>query len=189
MLPVPKAKAKAKAAPMPVPAAPVAVAVPAPIGRPAALQVEVLDTPVWFARMMVDIESAEEVLMGSLMLDHKDLTDLVLRRLADRYAFGATICVDREQLHARTCYHQRPRLDALRRAGAAVYACRGSPPAGAFHMKAVLIDRRYAYTGSANLTQKSLSNVELCMRIVGPPVEAIHQKLVHARDHGEQWLG
>ena len=86
----------------------------------------------------------------------------------------------------RTAYHQRPRLERLRRAGATIVLCRGTPTAGAFHAKAVVIDRRTAFIGSANTTTKSLRNGELCFRLRGPPVLDVLQFLQQERDGGEE---
>ena len=182
-----KAKAKAKVGPMPVP--PVPVAVPAPVGAPAALQVEVLDTATWFARIINDVRAADEVIMGSFMFDHLEVTRVLLERLWGQYQFDATVLVDKAAHASGTCFRQRSRLDELRRAHAEVYLCRGAPLLGAFHMKAVVVDRRYADIGSSNLTMKSLSNYEFQVRVVGPPVHQIIQHLLVARGRGERWLG
>ena len=165
------------------------VAVPGPVGAPNNLAVEVLPTLAWFRKMIFEISVADEVLISSLMMDYKPLVDELLRRLGGHAAFEAAIMVDRQAFQDRLCYHQRPRLDALRRAGAGVYLCRGSPPLGRLHTKAVLIDRRYGYVGSANLTQKSLSNTEFVMRVVGPPADKLHESLVLVKNGGVRWHG
>lgn len=37
----------------------------------------------------------------------------------------------------------------------------------------MILNRRCAFTGSANLTDKSADNLELCFRLEGPPVAKI----------------
>ena len=83
----------------------------------------------------------------------------------------------------------RPRLTELFRAGADVYLCSGSPPFGIFHVKAVCLDRRVLYTGSANITEKMSSNIELHLRMVGPTVLAVLGGLEDARGAGTLWSG
>ena len=132
---------------------------------------------------------ASEVVLASYMFDHKPLTDLFLARLGDRYAFDLDILIDRETLQGRTPYHQRARLESLRRAGARITACRGMSTRGAMHMKALVCDRRLAFTGSANFTTKSLENAELCLRLAGPPVQSVLRKVEAVRLQGVLWDG
>ena len=73
-LPMPNAKANAKAKVGPMPVPPVPVAVHAPVGAPAALQIEELDTAAWFVRIITDVRAADEAIMGSLMFDHLEHT-------------------------------------------------------------------------------------------------------------------
>ena len=113
----------------------------------------------------------------------------LVQKLSGRGAFAVVVLVDKEQFATRACYHQRPRLAELHAAGADVYLCRGSPPLGAFHMKAVCIDKRSAFTGSANLTKKSAENDELTTRVVGPPVADILWRVEAARRRGSLWEG
>ena len=56
-------------------------------------------------------------------------------------------------------------------------------------MKAVVVDRRYAYIGSSNLTMKHLSNYEFQVCVDGPPVHQISKDLLVAEGRGERWLG
>ena len=125
--------------------------------------------------------------MGSFMFDGQSLTDAMLRRLAGRAAFDATILVDKESFDERTCMGMRPRLDALRRAGATVVICKGEGRFGAFHVNAAVVDRRYCYTGSANFTEKSARNVEIMLRLVGPGVADILAILEDAKASGRVW--
>jgi len=85
---------------------------------------------------------------------------------------------------SKTPVHQRSRLDRLRRAGATIVLCRGMRSTGSFHAKAVVIDRRTGFVGSANTTDKSLRNGELCFRLRGPPVMEVLQFLQRERDGG-----
>ena len=123
------------------------------------------------------------------MFDHPALTRALVQKLSGRDAFAVVVLVDKEQFDTRACYHQRPRLAELHAAGAAVYLCRGSPPLGSFHMKTVCIDRRSAFTGSANLTKKNAENDELTTRVVGPPVADILCRVEAARRRGSLWRG
>jgi len=41
------------------------------------------------------------------------------------------------------------------------------------HLKAVVIDSRVAYAGSANCTRQARCNREVMLRLVGPPVTKV----------------
>ena len=58
-------------------------AVPAPIGRPAALQVEVLDTPVWFDSAAFAKKDGGRGLMG-LAKELQGRCDLVIKLKGER---------------------------------------------------------------------------------------------------------
>ena len=75
-------------------------------------------------------------------------------------------------------------LRNLRRAGAEVVLCRGTVATGAMHGKAIVVDRRTAFMGSANLTQKSERNGELLWRMRGPPVMDVLEFLEEERQGG-----
>ena len=76
---------------------------------------------------------------------------------------------------ARSAVHQRPRLLELQKLGGEVYLCSGDGRFGSLHAKALVMDSRIAYSGSANYTFKSQSNIEVVVRLVGPQVRVIEQ--------------
>ena len=140
--------------------------------------------------MRADIAGAHHVIIGSYMFDNEALTSALERRLADSSDFDLTVMVDREMFLLRQPVRQRPRLDRLRRAYAQVLLCRGLPPLGSFHYKAVVLDRRTAYLGTANLTYKAeAANEELCWRLRGPPVLGVLARLETQRQRGQLWDG
>ena len=161
----------------------------APIGRPSPLAVDVLKVEEWWDRVLEELSGATHVLVATYVIDHGRLCALFERRLSGRSEFHLEILVDKESLESRTCVHQRPRLDSLRRAGAKVYACRGQPPLGALHMKMILLDRRAAFGGSANVAQKRLENAELTMRVRGPPVNDFLAQALAVKARGALWDG
>ena len=181
--PVPAARRRVSLPNAPVP-------VPRPIGRPAELGLEVLTKFVWYQRLVSEVRSASEVTIASYHYDHAELQCALLRRLSERGStFAVEVLVDRDAFLARQAVRQRPRLSELRRAGAKVYLCRGTPPLGVFHLKAAVLDRRVCFTGSANFTNKSLDNLELTMRIVGPQVVDILEGVQLARGRAMLWDG
>jgi phosphatidylserine/phosphatidylglycerophosphate/cardiolipin synthase-like enzyme len=149
-----------------------------------ALSFEVLNVAEWYAAMLDGIYQASEVFLGTYQYDHEELTDVLERRLRGRSAFECIVLLDKEMHDSKTPFHQRSRLDRLRRAGATIVLCRGTRFTGSFHAKAVVIDRRTAFVGSANTTDKSLRNGELCFRLRGPPVMEVLQFLQRERDGG-----
>ena len=150
--------------------APSAVSATAPVGRPSPLAVEALDVADWWQCILDELREATRVFVATYVIDHAGLCAMLERRLSGRSEFHLEVLIDKESLESRTSVHQRPRLDALRQAGAEVYLCRGHVPRGSLHMKMLVLDRRVAFVGSANLTQKSLSNGELTLRVRGPVV-------------------
>ena len=74
-------------------------------------------------------------------------------------------------------------------AGAKVFLCRGAKARGSFHCKAVVVDRRYLYTGSPKATQEPHSNEEFCFRMTGPPVGQVLQRLSAHLEKGRPWKG
>ena len=161
-----------------------------PVGAPAALGFQVLSVSLWWSSLLQEVQHAtSEVQVASYIFDHPLLTRALVQKLSGGGAFAVSVLVDKEQFDTRACYHQRPRLAELHRAGAAVYLCRGSPPLGSFHMKTVCIDKRSAFTGSANCTKKSADNDELTTRVVGPPVADILWRVENARRRGSLWNG
>jgi phosphatidylserine/phosphatidylglycerophosphate/cardiolipin synthase-like enzyme len=148
--------------------------------------VEVMVVAAWYAAMISSLNEASEAVVGSYQYDHEGLTDVLERRLRGHAAFDCVVLLDREMYGLRTPYHQRSRLERLRRAGATVVLCRGTPSTGSFHAKAVVTDRRTAFIGSANMTAKSLRNGELCLRLRGPPVLNVLQFLQTERAGGQE---
>ena len=77
----------------------------------------------------------------------------------------------------------------LHLAGAQVYICRGSGRLGAFHAKGIVIDRRFLYNGSANITDKSECNEEFCFKLSGKVVLQVLERLAVSRHQGTLWKG
>ena len=161
-----------------------------PSGRLAATGFEVLLIAAWW-QMLVDAVSAASVSvwLATLVYDHDGLTAALVRRLRGQAAVSVTIMVDKESFEKREAPRQRPRLRELHEAGASVYLCRGIPPYGRLHGKVPLVDRRVAFGGSANLTNKSSSNWELPYRAVGPPLDIIRSELSKHVKMGVLWDG
>jgi phosphatidylserine/phosphatidylglycerophosphate/cardiolipin synthase-like enzyme len=117
------------------------------------------------------------------------MTDLLERRLWGPTPFDLDIGVDKHNFEERSLVHQRPRLLRLHEGGAKVHLIRGTPPHGAMHVKAVVVDRRRLYMGSPNLTYKSTFNVELVVRVTGPPVTEVLSFLSDMKSQGRVWDG
>ena len=170
-LPTPKVITKVKATSKAMPkAAPKALA--GPVGHPLALNANTLPVHEWFKQMIVDVRDATEVFMATFMYDHPQLHGVLLKRLQGRSSFSLNILIDESVLKGNKPWHQKQRLTALVEAGAIVYVCTGHTPKGIYHRKAVIVDRRFMYTGGANMTNQADAggNKELIFRMVGPPV-------------------
>ena len=130
---------------------------------------------------------AKEVELASYMYDHPKVQDVLLKRLKGRAPFTLNVLVDAEMFASRSTRRQKPRLTALHAAGAHVYLCKGSGTMGAYHLKAMVIDRRLLYTGTANLTEKSMENEELCFKLEGPVVQEVVDRLAAHRRRASVW--
>ena len=98
------------------------------------------------------------------------------------------VVVDKEAFDEKVSRSQRPRLEELKRGGAAVRLASGyfggSNFRGSMHMKTVVIDSCVAFTGSANLTKKARKNIELVSQVTGPAVHDIVVGVRHAFSSG-----
>ena len=148
------------------------------------VSVERLQPREWYCAMIEAVRDASEVFSGTYQYDHTLLNDVFLQRLGGNRAFDLILLIDKECFENRTPYRQRPMLNNLRRAGAEVVLCRGTVSTGSFHGKALVVNRRTAFVGSANLSQKSERNGELCWRMRGPPVLDVLEFLEEERQRG-----
>ena len=148
-----------------------------------------LDVGTWYRAMLSDIRTASTVELATYMYDNPSLQALLLKRLNDPKPFKLNVYIDAEMFAGEVPRYQKSRLRSLHEAGASIYVCRGSGPHGAFHGKAVVIDKMYLYTGSPNLTQKSEVNDEMPFRICGPAVGQVYKKLEEKQSKSRLWNG
>jgi hypothetical protein len=80
------------------------------------------------------------------------------------------LLIDKECFEEGTSRGQPQAVVALKKAGAKVVLCRGTRTTGSMHGKSLVIDRRFAYVGSANFTDKSERNAELLWQLQGKSV-------------------
>ena len=115
------------------------------------------------------------------------LNEVVLKQLRSRRPFSCGVLVDKQAYDAKHSRYERVRLQGLKDLGATIYLCKGfsgvqefGPHAlpCIFHIKALVLDGRVAYYGSANLTRSSRKNKELVTRVVGAPAIEIYRGLV-----------
>ena len=162
-----------------------------PVGRAPDPSCQLLDVEEYYARCCKDIASASEVELASYQYDNPSLQKILLKRLKGKKTrgFSLRLYLDTQMFGDVRKKYQRPRVRELRDAGAEVYLCKGPKRAGSFHCKAIVVDRRYLYCGSANATYKSHSNEEYCFRITGPPVVQVLNKLAAQRQQRKPWDG
>ena len=178
------------------PSSDVAVAAPQPVlpivkpaGRQSLPNPQKLGNKEWWGEVVAAVQDASEVELSSYMYDHPQLhKTLALRmKMKDQSPIRVRMCLDREAFHSGTPYHQLSRVNALRKLGAEVFLCRGECARGVHHKKAVVVDRRTAYTGGANLTQKSLDNGEFNFKMRGPIVNDILEDLASVRSRSAKY--
>ena len=164
-------------------------AIPAAAGRVSAPSCHLLDVGRFYEQCCADASQASEVEMASYMYDDSLLQKVFLKRLRGQTKFKLTILLDAEMLAGGVPRSQKARVTELKQAGATVFLCKGVAGQGAFHSKALVVDRRYLYTGSANFTQKSRRNEELCFRMTGPVVAEVLAKLSAQKLKRKPWAG
>jgi len=154
-----------------------------PIGRPAALSVQLLDESTFFDDLFAELDGASEVHAATFQYDHPELHRRFLRCL--RGGMHLDLVVDRQVIS--TCRGMKTRLEELKKAGGkvwlrdghnhqSVYGPAGGHLTGHMHKKIVVIDKRVGYLGGMNLTRSALTNGEAMCKFKGPFV----QKLLEA---------
>jgi len=80
-------------------------------------------------------------------------------------------------------------LDYVHFGRRALVSCggKGTMRGGRLHAKAVVFDRRIAFMGPANLTNKALRNAELCWHVEGPQVSAILRFMEEHLEASLEW--
>ena len=81
--------------------------------------------------------------------------------------------------------HHRCRLS--KHDGCDVWLCSGPGRLGAYHVKEIIIDRRYLFTGSANLTCKSHQNRERLYKMTGSLVVQSLEDMAADRQLGKKF--
>ena len=165
------------------------LSLPGPVGREPGPSCLLLDVGTFYERCCSDLATASEVEMATYQYDCPSLQKVLLKRLKGRSPFSLKVYLDAEMFGAATPRYQKSRVKELWQAGAQVFLCKGPGPQGSFHAKAVVVDRRYLYTGSPNFTYKSHNNEELCWRMTGPVVGQVLQKLVLHSQKRKPWDG
>jgi hypothetical protein len=169
--------------------APAAASLPGPVGRAPAASCLLLDVDAFYSRCCADVATASEVEVASYQYDNPSLQKVLMKRLKGRPAFTLRVYLDAEMFEGDVPRYQKARVRELWQAGAQVFLCRGPRSQGSFHVKAVVVDRRYLYCGSPNFTYKSHNNAELCWRMTGPNVGQVLQKLVVESQKRKLWDG
>ena len=68
-----------------------------------------------------------------------------------------------------------------------MYLCKGIGRLGAYHVKELVVDRRWMYTGSGNFTSKSRSNRERCYKMTGVVVSQALRDIADDQKQGKIW--
>ena len=168
------------------PAEPVVVA---PHGRVGPGKCELYGVDAWYRDIIGLLQTATDVEVASYQFDHPRVFDTLLKRLRGRSKLDLKMYVDAEMLAVGGPRKQKPRLRELHAAGAQIYVCAGPGRRGAFHGKALVVNRRFLFTGSANFTEKSQSNVEFCFKMTGAVVQDLLLELAKNRGKFPVWDG
>lgn len=157
-----------------------------PVRRAAPLSLGAMAVGEWFSQLVAQVPRSSEILAVTMLLDHAGFVQALLARLRAG-GCAVRIMVDKEAFEQGISHSQRARLRALRAARARVFLGKGTMRGGRLHAKAVVFDRRIAFMGSANLTNKALRNAELCWHVEGPQVSAILRFMEEHLEASLEW--
>ena len=165
----------------------------APVGRPATTEVKVLVNQEWMQSALEEIRQASGVDLAMCVFDSQQILQALLSRLKDRTQFSCSIVVDQSSYDEKASTFQRSRLLQLQGCGARVVACRGFDASYLYgsnarkritHLKCLVIDKRLAFAGTANVTTSSRSNREAVFKFRGPSVQQILWQVLPALENG-----
>jgi hypothetical protein len=159
-----------------------------PIGRPAALSVQLLDETSFYDDLVMELRGASEVHAATFQYDHPELQRTLLRCL--RGGLHLDLVVDKQG--SSTCRGMKARLLELKQAGGnvwltdghnhqSVYGPAGAHLTGHMHKKIVVIDKRLGYLGGMNLTRSALTNEEAIVKLKGPVVQELLRSVLASR--------
>ena len=165
-----------------------AAAPPAPVGRPAAEKTERMDPDTWWSEILGKVRTATDVQIATYCFDDLALFKVLLQRLQDNSRFSLKLQVDREMFEKGTPNQQHSRVSRLQKQpGCSVWLCKGPGHLGSYHVKELIVDRRYLFNGTANFTSKSHNNTERLYKMTGCVVEQSLQDMAAERQLGEKW--
>ena len=154
------------------------------VGKPAPESTQRFGLDEWWDSVVEAVQKARSIEMGTYMFDDTRLYEVLLGRLRDSSDFSFKLCLDGEAYHGPTPKNQKRRVDSLLRRGAEVFLCKGIGRQGSYHVKEMVVDRRFLFTGSANFTSKSRCNRERCYKITGACVAEALVDLAGERAEG-----
>lgn len=127
----------------------------------------------WIKDAEKELKSASHAVVTSYIFNSKGFFDVLLKRLKkkSRDPFTCLVLVDDAAYEENKAPHERRMLKELKDDGAQVWLCTGRSKGGIFHWKALLLDSRIVYWGTANLTNNSLNSRDLMQRLTGPAID------------------
>jgi phosphatidylserine/phosphatidylglycerophosphate/cardiolipin synthase-like enzyme len=189
----------AQASRSPVPAAPENVFVRS-VGRPPAPSVALVPQGQFLPQLVSEVRTATtEIVACSLSYDDRDLHRALLARARARPAVRVELFVDKQQLNSGRPTFERERLRELAAAGAVVWTVRGQSHSSLFgeggntvfghlHSKALVLDKKVAYAGSANLTRNSRCDEDVVFRFAGGRVvQDLYERITSYRSGAQSF--
>ena len=170
------------------------------VGRPPAQSVDLVLPAKFLPQLVSEVRTATtEIVACSLSYDDRDLHRALLARARARPAVRVELFVDRHQLNSGRPTFERERLHELAAAGAVVWTVRGQSHVNLFgeggrnrfgqlHSKAVVLDKKVAYLGSANLTRNSRCDEDLVVRFSGGRVvQGVYERITSYRSGAQSF--
>ena len=153
---------------------------------------DLLGNDEWWREVLSTLQTAAEIEISTYLFDEPSLHALLVKRLTDaRDTVAVRLHLDgKTLLNDDKFYYQRSRVKKLHELGATVYLCSGRKPKGVFHKKAVIADRRWMFSGGANLTRSARhANSEFVFKLTGQGVMDALASLERERLTARLWNG
>jgi hypothetical protein len=137
----------------------------------------------WVKDAERELQSASHAVVASYIFNNEAILAQLQKKLRGRGAFTCLVLVD-DAAHEANAKEKRV-LKELRRDGAQVCLCTGRNRGGIFHWKALILDSRVAYWGTANLTMNTLNSRDVMQRLTGPAVDDLKAGVAEAMQNGK----
>ena len=128
----------------------------------------------WIKDAQKELAGAKHAVLTSYVFNNVQMHATLCRNLR-RPDFTCSVLVDDDGYTNNKASNEKRLLGELKYLGAQVCLCSGRARGGIFHWKALLLDSRILYWGTANFTQATLNHRDLMQRLTGPAINDVKE--------------